>query len=1081
MKKKPFHSREGGPELKTSLYETVASELIRLLEAGTAPWQKPWAPGELPFNPVSGNRYKGINALHLSSQGRKDPRWLTYKQAQEIGAQVQEGQKATTIVYWVFSEEQFRTDAKGKTVLDEKGKPLKETVRLERPKMLHAAVFNAEQIDGMPALHKKELAWSPIKKAEELLASSGAKIQHETGDRSYYRLGDDTIRMPLKEQFADSAGYYSRALHEVAHWTGHPSRLAREIDHPYGSEGYAREELRAEIASMLFGQEIGLGYDSKQHAAYVGEWIKLLQDDPLEIFRAAADAEKAQSYIMSFALDQRQTQTPAQKEGELEPNETYRNELSRLLALSSLAPADYRPSESVRDSTQVAVLLDSKPLILCGHYADNRSFIVATDLAKSSSLPGLLNVDPSSLAVGAVPGSQIKWRDTERAIVAKASDKGADGTDADRLLAIVLDDSNALAANLCATAETARMIDPSAPKMLDDGITLPSLARGEATGHGNAAIARRVSQEIRLARRWTNAAWDSIARNSVATDVDSSLKALALSDGVGFDKVRPILLDIIEMEKQVLEFAKETGLLEEEGIDLSTLPTFAGAAQLLDSLLADQALNAVATDTARLYIDVPFKEKDIAKSLGARWDRQQKSWYVPSGFDTSPFIQWFPSGEASPIAVNEPVKTETISLGPDKSPERRFYLAVPYGERSAAKAAGALWDKETKAWYAGPKADMDRLYRWFPNNAPSHQDPAMAPKDEFSDALKQLGCIVSDPHPIMDGKKHRIAVAGDKRGENSGFYVGYLDGHPAGYIKNNRSGVEIKWKSKGYSLSPEDKAKLQAEAAAKLAERAKEQARVQELVAARLAAQLDGLLPAISTPYLDLKGVKASSGVYTDAEGIKTYIPAYDIEGKHWATQYIRKGEEDEGPFVKRFAKDCKKEGCFHPIGGFAALEAAPALVIAEGYATAKTLSDALEYATVAAFDSGNLLSVATALHVKYPAKPIIVAGDDDLQVLKTHGINPGRTKALEAATAVGGRAIFPIFAPGEQAADPARFTDFNDLAISSVLGNEAVERQIKSEVDEAIKRSKEKRLKQTREPHHADEDKRRHRSLMVG
>ena len=159
---------------------------------------------------------------------------------------------------------------------------------------------------------------------------------------------------------------------------------------------------------------------------------------------------------------------------------------------------------------------------------------------------------------------------------------------------------------------------------------------------------------------------------------------------------------------------------------------------------------------------------------------------------------------------------------------------------------------------------------------------------------------------------------------------------------------------------------------------------------------------------MQAKGIEPHAGALTDKDGKKTYVPATDVDGKHWTTQYIK----EDG--TKRFAKDSKKEGCFHPVGGMDALAAAPALVISEGYATAAQVAEAVGHATVAAFDSGNLEAVAKALHAKFPDKPVIIAGDDDRHLVMTHGNNPGREKAEAAAQAVGGKAIFPIFAPAE-------------------------------------------------------------------
>lgn len=147
----------GKAEEKKPYYEMIADRLIKQLEEGTAPWQKPWEPGEerMPHNPVSGTRYKGANALWLAMQGRSDPRWMTYKQAQKIGVQVQKGEKSTWVQYWKFRNEVPKKDAKGNIVRDSQGKPVKEEVVLERPKVFSSRVFNAEQIEGLPPWRRK--------------------------------------------------------------------------------------------------------------------------------------------------------------------------------------------------------------------------------------------------------------------------------------------------------------------------------------------------------------------------------------------------------------------------------------------------------------------------------------------------------------------------------------------------------------------------------------------------------------------------------------------------------------------------------------------------------------------------------------------------------------------------------------------------------------------------------------------------------------------------------------------------------------------------------------------------------------
>lgn len=297
-------SKSNRAEEKKPYYEQVAEKLIKQLEEGTAPWQRPWEPGETftPHNPISGTKYKGSNAVWLAMQGRSDPRWMTYKQAQSVEAQVMKGEKGTLIQYWKTHEEKIKTDENGNPVLDEKGEKKKLWVAIDQPRVFSAVVFNAEQIQGLPPLEKKKttLAWERHERAEAIMTGSGAKIYHDQNDRAFYTTMRDSIHLPPREQFKSADRYYATALHELGHWTGHESRLNRDLTGRFGSESYAKEELRAEITSLMVGDETGVGHDPGQHASYVKSWIKVLKEDPKELFRAARDAEKIKDLVMSY-------------------------------------------------------------------------------------------------------------------------------------------------------------------------------------------------------------------------------------------------------------------------------------------------------------------------------------------------------------------------------------------------------------------------------------------------------------------------------------------------------------------------------------------------------------------------------------------------------------------------------------------------------------------------------------------------------------------------------------------------------------------------------------------------------------
>ena len=286
-------------------HEEFAEKIIKMLEEGTAPWQKPWTPAQnmAPRNPLSGTVYRGVNRLHLAMQGYADPRWMTLKQANDAGYRIKQGSRSTPVVYYQFTREQDKMDENGQPVLGEDGTPVRETVELARPILRMARVFNAAQVENFPPIPEQEkaFAWNPQEKAEAVLANSGAIIRHDQRDRAFYRPSSDEIHLLPKTRFAQADQYYATALHELGHWTGHPDRLNREFG-PFGSSTYAKEELRAEISSWMVGQDIGVGHDPGQHAAYVKSWIAALKDDPLEIMRACRDAERIHDFVLSMEM-----------------------------------------------------------------------------------------------------------------------------------------------------------------------------------------------------------------------------------------------------------------------------------------------------------------------------------------------------------------------------------------------------------------------------------------------------------------------------------------------------------------------------------------------------------------------------------------------------------------------------------------------------------------------------------------------------------------------------------------------------------------------------------------------------------
>ncbi|MEQ8392316.1 MAG: zincin-like metallopeptidase domain-containing protein [Thalassospira sp.] len=677
-------------EKKKSYRDQVVEELLGHIEAGTAPWQKPWEPGKVrmaPFNPVSGKDYRGINALWLEMCGRSDPRWMTYRQAAAQDAQVRKGEKGTMIEYWKWSEREKVLDDNGKQVFDDKGVAKTRDVRLDRPRVFHAVVFNADQIDGLAPFIAPEPTFSPVERAEQILKQGNVPIFHDQNDRAFYRSSTDQIHMPHQAAFKGQYEYYATALHELGHATGHGSRMAREFG-PFGSEVYATEELRAEIASYMLTTELGLGHYPERHAAYVGSWMKAIKEDRNALFTAARDAENIRTWVM-------------------EP--------------------------------------------------DKRQSLIS-----------------------------VKSKETTKTI-----------------------------------AQT-----PAVERQKENAMT---------------------------------------SQMSQAPNQDAN------------------------------------------------------------------------TERKRIYLTVPFSEKDQAKALGAKWDRRAKAWYARDDMQLEPFKRW----------------------------------------------------QETKA---------------------KPPEPTINPEDEFAQALKENGLILDGP-PTMDGKWHRVAVGGDRKGQKSGSYRGFLEGLPAGNITNYKSGQDpVKWVATGTKIDPKELEQSRAEAAARKAAQEQELRAQYRAVAKRAYGIFQNAEPAPSNhPYLQNKQVPAGD-LRIDQSG-NLLMPMANDKG------FVENIQTIHPDGTKMFLKDGKKRGLMHVIEG----DPKGPMIVTEGYSTGQSLHMASGLTVVVALDSGNLAPVAEALHKKHPDRPLVIAADDD----HAKQINAGIKGAERASELTGAKILRPDLSDEEKAKG---LTDFNDL-----------------------------------------------------
>lgn len=276
---------------KRDIRQEVTDKIVEALESGTAPWVKPWTGNALDGAPhnLSGHVYRGINVLLLTlaqmNRGYATSQWMTYNQAKKEGGQVRKGERSTTVVLYKIIP-----------LKDEDG----EDTGLTIPIMRHFAVFNRDQVDGLPPVEVVEVPEvERHESAEEVIANTGAKISHG-GDRAFYSPSADAVRLPNPESFDNVEEYYATAFHELGHWTGHKSRLDRQIRNVHGSKEYALEELIAELTSAFLCVENNVE-GRLQHPEYIAGWIKVLKDDKRAIFTASSKARKAADFVAGVA------------------------------------------------------------------------------------------------------------------------------------------------------------------------------------------------------------------------------------------------------------------------------------------------------------------------------------------------------------------------------------------------------------------------------------------------------------------------------------------------------------------------------------------------------------------------------------------------------------------------------------------------------------------------------------------------------------------------------------------------------------------------------------------------------------
>ena len=566
------------------------SEIIEAVRNNTAPWQQSWPSGLIaPYNAVKGNTYSGRNAVRLFFQGLRrgytDPRWATAHQIKEMQGHIRKGEKGTGILYY------------GQRIVieDDGTEKMLGVVR-------HYYVFNIEQTN-LPVLQRETLreVTPDLPAFAELLTIHNPRM---APGEPMYDPNTDTIRMLDKGAFTNDGEYYSAFFHEMGHWTGHESRLNRDLTHPFGTPGYAREELVAELSSFMLSLEHGLPFSPKQSHAYLQGWAERTGQELEDALRQGfKDATAAKNFIDAPL---RERQQEREQQVELATPLTSRDEAETApekgRAVQTETTQEYQPkhgdvvrtyyTRTGKIGAEVRISIshhETRPI--CYHY-----------IGKWGAASG---VTPEELSK-----EDAKWRTTRRGITIVDGPAAAIAF-GNASLTITANEKNTERKVSSATTAAEQSAATAAPEAEQAASAAEQSAETAAPEAEQAAPAAEQSAEPVTPETEQAAPAAEQSAEAAAPEVEQAAPAAHKPD------VR---------ETSATTMTSKTSKSADDAV------VQAYVAERFDKLFRraydEQAMVAEVMETRRVYLAVSWDERHEAKALGAKWDKKNSCWYA---------------------------------------------------------------------------------------------------------------------------------------------------------------------------------------------------------------------------------------------------------------------------------------------------------------------------------------------------------------------------------------------------------------------------------------------------------------------
>lgn len=929
--------------------------------------------------------------------------------------------------------------------------------KLDKPKIQTVKLFNAQQLIGIEKMPSRTSSKEEaLAKVQSIFENSQVKIVNNQKNKDFYLFRDDTIYMRSKDAYKDDLAYSSAVLHQFCLWAACGENRLNYGTVPFGTEAFARQKLRAEISTYMLCKEIGLPFEPEGEQFAV-QWSQIIEKHPFEILNAAKDAEKIKGFVMEFDKTLEKTQELEQESPQKERRYIEPNEYTDYFTITEYGPG--------------------------GTHRFNCYDISQLHAAFEKKGNELVDVDRYIAQLQ----DSIEMNDGDDELVTFFTQRLAEVE-----LAVKENQYTYVVENTTYSSDLAFLYGNTYEELINS-----------ISSNGDALHMLDV-QGWNVEPKCDKDVYLTVPENHIE---------MVQKLGAEFDEEEnrwyvPKDTDLIPFDHWMYE---EVEVKHEQQLQNEN----AAAVQVEQTHGQNQEMHReepAKEQPKQLKLSVSYADKDEIKALGAKWSKQEQSWYVLEGTDLQPFYKWLPKEK----------KVELIMASRD-------YLDVPREEKDEAKALGAKWDKYQKAWYVEKGTDLEPFAKWNKLDLTERNISQTAEQTPKEQAVSQTAEpkqeqtekeVSAEQNPAQD--KTFIAVPYDERkeakalgakwdAENKSWYVekgadlnkfkewlvdentvvpakqeavspeiefaehcrangldvdtpimdgqihrvpligkpGGKDGAYCGYL----DGVPSGW-SQNYVTGEKSKfvsSGVQLTEEEKAKQRAEHARKLQEREAKR---QRDYDVAANNAKRVLNNSFEADkSHAYLQEKGIKPYIARQNNYNQLVVPVQNIHGDIRGVQFIeengsKKFLSGIEKKGNFALLSE-EAKDVSKALVC-EGFATGASLHEATKLPVVVAFDAGNLEEVSKALAEKYKGIEITVCADND----QYKDNNVGLECAKKAALAVNGKLAVPQFTKEEQA---RKLTDFNDL--HKAEGLEAVTRQISQARSLTQKQSKQSQL----------------------